>query len=324
MSKIQLTLPVKATIITGMCQGLTYLHQKRIVHQDLKPDNIMIEYGSNRPVLIDFGVAKILYAGGISTAPNIGNEAYAPPKVLRGSLRGKHSDVWAMGKIVAELLLEIRLEIERYRTWDLSKQLEGSPYLEPLTKMLNDNYHLRASMDAVVGSLVKAGESLSLEQKPKPTQEKAPRASAFVGPSERFMGITPIQRSNFPHIRPILFNSPAHRWGDLGISGGLRQLQIREPSLLPGNGSPFLGRDSLFDRGPSRLLNMPQGAFVQESHQFYRYEDVSSRGEGGGSGHERPDGKVPGGSSQVRDERPLCKMVTGLTWSLLKPRIVTD
>ncbi|XP_066575235.1 aurora kinase A [Amia ocellicauda] len=174
MSKIQLTLPVKATIITGMCQGLTYLHQKRIVHQDLKPDNIMIEYGSNRPVLIDFGVAKILYAGGISTAPNIGNEAYAPIEVLRGSLRGKHSEFWAMGKIVAELLLEIRLEIERYRTWDLSKQLEGSPYLEPLTKMLNDNYHLRASMDVVVGSLVKAGESLSLEQKPKPTQEKAP------------------------------------------------------------------------------------------------------------------------------------------------------
>ncbi|KAF5899092.1 cyclin-dependent kinase 20-like, partial [Clarias magur] len=40
-SKIQLTPSVKATIITGMCEGLTFLHSKDIVHQDLKPDNIM-------------------------------------------------------------------------------------------------------------------------------------------------------------------------------------------------------------------------------------------------------------------------------------------
>lgn len=33
---------MKATIITGMCEGLNFLHLKDIVHQDLKPDNIMV------------------------------------------------------------------------------------------------------------------------------------------------------------------------------------------------------------------------------------------------------------------------------------------
>lgn len=39
---LQLTPAVRATIITGMSEGLLFLHSKDIVHQDLKPDNIMV------------------------------------------------------------------------------------------------------------------------------------------------------------------------------------------------------------------------------------------------------------------------------------------
>lgn len=38
----QLTPANKATIIIGMCEGLLHLHSKDIVHQDLKPENIMV------------------------------------------------------------------------------------------------------------------------------------------------------------------------------------------------------------------------------------------------------------------------------------------
>lgn len=38
----QLTPSIKANIITGMCEGLLHLHSKDIVHQDLKPENIMV------------------------------------------------------------------------------------------------------------------------------------------------------------------------------------------------------------------------------------------------------------------------------------------
>lgn len=41
----QLTPANKGTIIVGMCEGLLFLHSKDIVHQDLKPENIMVSGG---------------------------------------------------------------------------------------------------------------------------------------------------------------------------------------------------------------------------------------------------------------------------------------
>lgn len=37
-----MTPSIKGTIIIGMCEGLHHLHSKDIVHQDLKPENIMV------------------------------------------------------------------------------------------------------------------------------------------------------------------------------------------------------------------------------------------------------------------------------------------
>ncbi|XP_042597830.1 receptor-interacting serine/threonine-protein kinase 1-like [Cyprinus carpio] len=67
---LQLTPAVKGTIITGMCEGLLYLHSKDIVHQDLKPDNIMVEHQTHRAVIIDLGLAKFS-RNGLTSAENL-------------------------------------------------------------------------------------------------------------------------------------------------------------------------------------------------------------------------------------------------------------
>jgi len=48
---------VALEMITAIAMGLTAAHDRGLVHRDIKPANILIERGSNRPVLIDFSVA---------------------------------------------------------------------------------------------------------------------------------------------------------------------------------------------------------------------------------------------------------------------------
>ncbi|KAM9436477.1 uncharacterized protein Hap1MRO34_000891 [Clarias gariepinus] len=155
-SKIQLIPSVKATINTGMCEGLTFLHGKDIVHQDLKPDNIMIEHGSHRPVIIDMGLAKF-FKNGLSSAVNLGNEAYAAPEILLGNVRDKRSDVWAMGKIIAELCARVRLPTRAVTPFKIKECLKDNPYCSVISRMVVINAPERATMLGVIGEIRKIG-----------------------------------------------------------------------------------------------------------------------------------------------------------------------
>ncbi|KAJ8289719.1 hypothetical protein GJAV_G00004500 [Gymnothorax javanicus] len=159
-SDIRLSLSSQATIITGMCEGLHYLHKNSIVHQDLKPDNIMVEYGSLRAVIIDLGLAKF-YRGGYSSATPGGNVEYAAPEIFSGHRQDMSTDVWAMGKIIGELLLLKRLPTRELSSAMIQTLLCEHPYCDPIANMVDGSRIQRASMASVIGALRSAGEACS-------------------------------------------------------------------------------------------------------------------------------------------------------------------
>lgn len=150
-SKIVLTPAVKTTIIAGMCEGLLHLHSKDIVHQDLKPDNIMVEHNTNRAVIIDLGLAKF-FKDGLNSAVNMGNMAYSAPEVLQwGSQRDQRSDVWAMGKIIAELHIMRRLPTDKVCPKTIREIMKDSSYCHVVCMMVEPNPARRASMAGAIG-----------------------------------------------------------------------------------------------------------------------------------------------------------------------------
>jgi len=98
--------PEALSIGSRLCDAVQYLHDRQIVHYDLKPSNVILgEDGSLR--LIDFGLAHSLQRGRFSLGgpgPAIATSDYAAPEQIRRR-RGQASvDIYAIGAILYEML----------------------------------------------------------------------------------------------------------------------------------------------------------------------------------------------------------------------------
>ncbi len=87
-------------------EALAYLHQRHIIHRDIKPANIKIN-PEGQAVLVDFGIAKEMKAGGETTAGAHGlTPGFAPPEqygVTEGGTDAR-SDIYAFGATLYTLL----------------------------------------------------------------------------------------------------------------------------------------------------------------------------------------------------------------------------
>lgn len=97
---------IKSYIIMTL-QGLEYLHNKWILHRDLKPNNLLIdEHGVLK--IGDFGLAKAFGSPNRIYTHQVVTRWYRAPELLYGArMYGTGVDIWAVGCIIAELLLRV-------------------------------------------------------------------------------------------------------------------------------------------------------------------------------------------------------------------------
>ena len=87
--------------------GLGYAHRKGVIHRDIKPANILMTspeaYGSERPRITDFGVAKLTAGEVTTTGQLLGTPAFMPPEQFTGAPLDGRADLFSLGVILYAL-----------------------------------------------------------------------------------------------------------------------------------------------------------------------------------------------------------------------------
>jgi len=89
-------------IMLNIINGLDFLHERKIVHRDLKSDNIFIG-DDHVPKVGDFGVATRLNSAQPMAVSCVGTPLYLSPELCNGEPYNTKSDIWAAGVLLYEV-----------------------------------------------------------------------------------------------------------------------------------------------------------------------------------------------------------------------------
>jgi non-specific serine/threonine protein kinase/serine/threonine-protein kinase len=109
-----LEVTARLLLFLDVCSAVQHAHDRLIVHRDIKPGNILVDNEGNVK-LLDFGIAKALDAEALGQTTGLTRHTgrlmtpeYASPEQVRGEPVTTATDVYALGVLLYELLVEAR------------------------------------------------------------------------------------------------------------------------------------------------------------------------------------------------------------------------
>ena len=97
------SLAVRLDLFCQVLDALEYAHSEGVVHQDVKPSNILVSFKGRRPLVADFGIASTLLS---EVPPDMiyGSPVYIAPERLRGEPADRRCDVYSAAMVLYKLV----------------------------------------------------------------------------------------------------------------------------------------------------------------------------------------------------------------------------
>jgi len=101
----RLSLEAATRITRQIVEGVAFCHSHGVLHRDLKPQNILMDFATQRAKVTDFGLSRAVLLPKRAWTHEVVTLWYRPPEVLLGcDAYSVTIDSWAIGCIFAELL----------------------------------------------------------------------------------------------------------------------------------------------------------------------------------------------------------------------------